>query len=212
MPPVTSRELQGECVVTATGIEGSLVYALSPVLREAIERDGQATLHLDLAPGRDVRTPATGAFKPPRQAQPAANTCAGRRASMGVKAALLHEVLAPADAGRCRTRRGDPQAPAAGAACGRGPMAEAISSCRWCATGGARRSADARVAAGRVLRGRDAGLGGTHRRLPADRLLCQRAAGGTRCGGVVGGLMGVISPCVNASTATVACPRPRPAP
>ncbi|MEO6366105.1 MAG: TIGR03862 family flavoprotein, partial [Luteimonas sp.] len=42
--------LQGECVVTATGIEGSLVYALSAMLRDTIERNGQATLHLDLAP------------------------------------------------------------------------------------------------------------------------------------------------------------------
>src|SRR5690606_22671804 len=46
--------LQGECVVTANGIEGSLVYALSACLREAIDRDGQATLTLDLAPGRDL--------------------------------------------------------------------------------------------------------------------------------------------------------------
>jgi uncharacterized flavoprotein (TIGR03862 family) len=46
------RSLQGECVVTATGIEGSLVYALSAPLREAIARHGSTTLWLDLAPGR----------------------------------------------------------------------------------------------------------------------------------------------------------------
>jgi uncharacterized flavoprotein (TIGR03862 family) len=45
--------LQGECVLTATGIEGSLIYALSAELRERIARDGTATLWLDLAPGRD---------------------------------------------------------------------------------------------------------------------------------------------------------------
>src|SRR5690606_13456746 len=44
--------LQGECVISEYGIEGSLVYALSAPLREAIERDGAATLHLDLVPGR----------------------------------------------------------------------------------------------------------------------------------------------------------------
>ena len=47
--------LQGECVLTEAGIEGSLVYALSAELREAIERDGGTTVHLDLAPGRDLQ-------------------------------------------------------------------------------------------------------------------------------------------------------------
>lgn len=47
------RSLQGECVLTATGIEGSLIYALSAMLRERIARDGRTTLWLDLAPGRD---------------------------------------------------------------------------------------------------------------------------------------------------------------
>jgi len=46
--------LQGECVVTATGIEGSLVYALSASLRDTITAHGSAMLHLDLAPGRDL--------------------------------------------------------------------------------------------------------------------------------------------------------------
>ena len=44
------RRQQGEFVLTATGIEGSLVYAFSGCLREAIARDGSATLTLDLLP------------------------------------------------------------------------------------------------------------------------------------------------------------------
>lgn len=48
------RSLQGECVLTATGIEGSLIYALSSMLRERIARDGETTLWLDLAPGRSL--------------------------------------------------------------------------------------------------------------------------------------------------------------
>ena len=48
-----ARALQGECVLTATGIEGSAVYAAAADLRDAIARDGAATLTLDLAPGRD---------------------------------------------------------------------------------------------------------------------------------------------------------------
>ena len=48
------QSLQGECVLTATGVEGSLIYALSAMLRERIARDGETTLWLDLAPGRSL--------------------------------------------------------------------------------------------------------------------------------------------------------------
>ncbi|MDT3500829.1 TIGR03862 family flavoprotein [Stenotrophomonas maltophilia] len=47
------RSLQGECVASEYGIEGSLIYALSADLRETINRKGCAPLWLDLAPGRD---------------------------------------------------------------------------------------------------------------------------------------------------------------
>jgi uncharacterized flavoprotein (TIGR03862 family) len=43
----------GECMISTHGIEGQLVYALSPLLRDAITRDGAATLTLDLLPQRD---------------------------------------------------------------------------------------------------------------------------------------------------------------
>ncbi|WP_457089514.1 NAD(P)/FAD-dependent oxidoreductase [Microvirga sp. P5_D2] len=42
--------VRGEAIVTADGIEGGAVYALSARLRNAIEREGQAVLHLDLRP------------------------------------------------------------------------------------------------------------------------------------------------------------------
>lgn len=45
-----SFQRRGEFVVTATGIEGNLVYAASALLRDAIEQSGHATLHLDLLP------------------------------------------------------------------------------------------------------------------------------------------------------------------
>ncbi len=55
LPPHTGPDgLQGECVVSEYGIEGSLVYALSAPLREAVERDGSARLELDLVPGRSL--------------------------------------------------------------------------------------------------------------------------------------------------------------
>ena len=47
--------LQGECVLTEHGIEGSLIYAIAAQLRTAIARNGEAHLHLDLAPGRDLQ-------------------------------------------------------------------------------------------------------------------------------------------------------------
>ena len=45
-------ERQGEFVVTATGIEGSLVYAASRLLRESLIQNGVATLRLNLLPDR----------------------------------------------------------------------------------------------------------------------------------------------------------------
>lgn len=47
------QSLQGECVASSYGIEGSLVYALAADLRDTINRDGHAVLALDLVPGRD---------------------------------------------------------------------------------------------------------------------------------------------------------------
>lgn len=45
---------RGEAVVTATGIEGSVIYALGRPIREAVERDGAAILALDLRPDLDA--------------------------------------------------------------------------------------------------------------------------------------------------------------
>jgi uncharacterized flavoprotein (TIGR03862 family) len=45
-----SHTVRGEAIVTRTGIEGGAVYALSAELREAVLRDGQATLNVALRP------------------------------------------------------------------------------------------------------------------------------------------------------------------
>ncbi|MCY7355122.1 MAG: TIGR03862 family flavoprotein [Lysobacter sp.] len=87
--------LQGECVVTATGIEGSLVYALSATLRDAIEQHGEVTLHLDLAPGRDIER-LTRELSKPRNGRSLSEHLRRQIGLTGVKAALLHEVLDPA--------------------------------------------------------------------------------------------------------------------
>ena len=48
------RTLRGEAMLTATGIEGGAVYALSAPIREAIARDGSASFTLDLRPDMDA--------------------------------------------------------------------------------------------------------------------------------------------------------------
>ena len=45
---------RGEAMVTAYGLEGGLIYALSAQLRDRIARDGSVLLSIDLAPGRDA--------------------------------------------------------------------------------------------------------------------------------------------------------------
>jgi len=60
------RTVRGEAVVTARGIEGGAVYALSAPLREAIARDGAATLLLDLRPDLDAATLARKLDEPRR--------------------------------------------------------------------------------------------------------------------------------------------------
>lgn len=80
----------GEFVITSTGIEGSLVYAAASRIRDAIGRDGHATVQLDLVPGRSLeslgaalaRDRATRSM--PRHLKQAAGL-------EGVKAALLRE-------------------------------------------------------------------------------------------------------------------------
>jgi uncharacterized flavoprotein (TIGR03862 family) len=44
------RTVRGEAILTETGLEGGGIYALSPSLRDAIEREGTANLHIALRP------------------------------------------------------------------------------------------------------------------------------------------------------------------
>ncbi len=83
---------QGECVATATGLEGSLVYALSADLRERIARDGEAVLLMDLAPGRD-HARLLREIEAPRNGRSLSEHLRRKLGIEGVKAALLREVL-----------------------------------------------------------------------------------------------------------------------
>lgn len=87
-----AHQRQGECVLTATGIEGSLVYALSPMLRDAIARDGHATLVLDLLPGREEADLARRLAKP-RGSRSLSEHLRREAGVAGVRAALLYDVL-----------------------------------------------------------------------------------------------------------------------
>jgi len=86
-----SAPRKGEFVLTATGIEGSLVYALSAPIREAINRDGAATVLLDLLPDRTLAQVAS-ALARPRGSQSMAKHMHRQLKLDGVKAALLREL------------------------------------------------------------------------------------------------------------------------
>lgn len=86
------RQRQGECVITATGIEGSLVYALSAMLRDAIAREGSATLTLDLAPDHPLERLERDLARP-RGKRSLSEHLRRQAGIAGVKAALLHETL-----------------------------------------------------------------------------------------------------------------------
>lgn len=89
LPGETPRK--GEFVLTATGIEGSLVYALSADIRERINANGSATVLLDLLPDRSQEQIATALAKP-RGSQSMAKHLHRRLKLDGAKAALLREL------------------------------------------------------------------------------------------------------------------------
>jgi len=86
---------QGEAMITATGIEGGLIYAVSASLRDAIAATGSATLTLDLAPGRDEARLREDLNKPRGRKSIAAHL-QSRAGIAGVKAGLLWELLGKA--------------------------------------------------------------------------------------------------------------------
>ncbi len=81
----------GECVLTASGLEGSLVYALSAAIREAINLHGSASVHLDLLPQTPLAKLQTALSKP-RGSQSMAKHLHRQAGIDGVKAALLREL------------------------------------------------------------------------------------------------------------------------
>lgn len=87
---------QGEFVITRGGVEGSLVYAHSAVLRDDLERDGHASLELDLVPGRTLERLTLDLSRQDKKLS-ISNLMRKGAGLTGVKAALVLEFLRDKD-------------------------------------------------------------------------------------------------------------------
>ena len=87
-----AHEQAGECVVTASGLEGQLVYALSAALRDTLAATGRAQIVFDLVPQRSAEELAARLSRP---AGSRSLTEHWRRAAGidGVRAGLVFEAL-----------------------------------------------------------------------------------------------------------------------
>ena len=92
----TLIQRQGECMVTSSGLEGGLIYALSAPLRDCLLQTGQAVLTLDLLPGKSLARVAEEVAHP-RGSRSMASHLQGRVGIEGVKAGLLREFVSKAD-------------------------------------------------------------------------------------------------------------------
>ena len=90
------QERPGEFVISRQGVEGSLIYAFSAALRDAIEAKGHAVLHLDLAPGKSQER-LMEEIAHPRGSRSMASHLQSRAGIAGVKAGLLRECTAKDD-------------------------------------------------------------------------------------------------------------------
>ncbi|MDY7572912.1 TIGR03862 family flavoprotein [Actimicrobium sp. CCI2.3] len=82
----------GECMISANGIEGSLVYAISATLRDQINANGSVTIRLDLTPGKDADR-VLAEVDHPRGSRSLASHLQSRVGLTGVKMGLLRELL-----------------------------------------------------------------------------------------------------------------------
>ncbi len=91
-PTGTVFERRGEFVATATGIEGSLVYAASAWLRDTIAAQGSAFCTVDLLPDFSAEKVAAQVAHP-RGSRSLSSHLKSRLGIDGIKSGLLHEVL-----------------------------------------------------------------------------------------------------------------------
>jgi uncharacterized flavoprotein (TIGR03862 family) len=83
---------KGEFVATASGLEGSLIYAASSLLRDEIARSGAATVHLDLLPDVDAAR-VLAELAHPRGSRSLSSHLKSRLRLEGIKTGLLYELL-----------------------------------------------------------------------------------------------------------------------
>ncbi|MFZ6722145.1 TIGR03862 family flavoprotein [Undibacterium sp. Ji49W] len=83
---------KGQFVMTATGVEGSLVYALSAALRDQLHANGQAVLELDLLPDTPLQK-VISEIQHPRGSRSLSSHLKSRLRLDALKMSLLHECL-----------------------------------------------------------------------------------------------------------------------
>ena len=94
-----SDMVRGEAVITASGLEGGVIYALSGRLRDAILAEGSATIHIDLRPDLSLAA-LEDRLGGPRRSQSLANTLRKQAGLAPEAIGLVQEALhAGADPG-----------------------------------------------------------------------------------------------------------------
>ena len=83
---------KGECVVTQTGIEGSLIYAASALMRDALEQHGTVTCWLNLRPELSAER-VLAEVAHPRGARSLSSHLKSRLNLSSMQTALLYELL-----------------------------------------------------------------------------------------------------------------------
>ena len=86
------HQRKGELMLSDTGIEGSLVYALSAPLRDTIAVQGTVMVQLDLAPDK-THERVIAEVTHPRGARSLSSHLQSRAGIKGAKMALLREIL-----------------------------------------------------------------------------------------------------------------------
>ncbi len=87
-----TRYRRGECMVTETGLEGSLIYALSATLRQQLKLHGSSKIKIDLTPDKTFER-IFSEVAHPRGARSLSSHLQSRVGLTGVKSGLLREAL-----------------------------------------------------------------------------------------------------------------------
>ncbi len=81
---------QGEFIIVKDGVQGSLIYAASALLRDEIDAKGSAVIHLDFAPDK-TKEQLIEKLSKPRGSRSMASHLEKTLGLKGAKVALLHE-------------------------------------------------------------------------------------------------------------------------